>query len=101
VLVHFKHGGRRYSLRKRSPERDAPWYLVGVVAGKRMQRSLDTNVADIARQRIEPRQGGHERAGPHRCQPPSDNADRCRAVLQRSTLQREALEEKGPRGGRA
>ena len=49
--MHFKHGGRRYSLRKRSPERDAPWYLVGVVAGKRMQRSLDTNVADIARQR--------------------------------------------------
>ena len=51
VLVHFKHGGRRYSLRKRSPDRDAPWYLVGAVAGKRMQRSLDTNVADIARQR--------------------------------------------------
>jgi len=51
VLVHFKHGGRRYSMRKRSPERDAPWYLVGAVAGKRMQRSLDTNVADIARQR--------------------------------------------------
>jgi integrase len=50
-VVHFKVGGRRYSLRKRSPERDAPWYLVGVVAGKRMQRSLDTNVADIARQR--------------------------------------------------
>lgn len=51
AVVHFKHGGRRYSLRKRSPERDAPWYLVGTVAGKRMQRSLDTNVADIARQR--------------------------------------------------
>ena len=47
--VHrFKHQGKTYKLFKRLRGRDAPWYLVGTVGGRRMQRSLDTNVAEVA-----------------------------------------------------
>lgn len=49
-VVHFKEQGKTYTLRKRAEHRDAPWYLVGFVGGKRMQRSLDTNIAEVAKQ---------------------------------------------------
>ena len=51
AVVHFKLHGRSYTLRKRQPGRDAPWYLTGAVAGRRLQRSMDTNVAEVARER--------------------------------------------------
>jgi len=48
LVHHFKHAGRRYTLRKRTDGRDSPWYFTGQIRGRRLHRSMDTNVAAVA-----------------------------------------------------
>jgi integrase len=49
---HFKFEGRRYTLYKRDDftgaPKHAPWYLRASLNGKRLRRSLDTNIAAAA-----------------------------------------------------
>jgi integrase len=47
----FKFEGHRYTLIKRNHSRDGAWWIQCVHAGKRIVRSLDTNIAAAAEQR--------------------------------------------------
>lgn len=62
-IYRFKHEGKRYKLFKRSKTRDASWNIDIVVQGRRIPRSLETNVAAAAmdraiRQYINPAKSG-------------------------------------------
>lgn len=59
----FKFQGKRYTLVKRNKSRDGAWWIETVIRGKRIVRSLDTNIAAAAEQRavakfIEPAKAG-------------------------------------------
>lgn len=45
---HFRHQGKEYTLRKRKPDRFAPWYFVSAVRGKRFNHALGTNDVKLA-----------------------------------------------------
>ena len=48
VKRQFKYLGRTYTLRKRKPERDAVWYLVAEINGRRVSTSMKVNDGAVA-----------------------------------------------------
>jgi len=47
----FKCDGKRYTLRKRQPGREAVWYIDTIIRGERIVRSLESNDAAVAAER--------------------------------------------------
>src|SRR5882762_5836603 len=47
----FKFEGKRYTLLKRNKSRDGTWWIETVIRGRRIVRSLETNIAVAAEQR--------------------------------------------------